>query len=175
MDPLQDPVPGSSAKKSDSEDDIPLAAVRERKDAKGKVKKSSNIDAKKVPKGKSGSSDVIESKVGNVDKEKKVPKGKVGNLDKEKKVPKGKVGNVDKEKKVPKGKVGNVDKDEKKVPKGKPASSANVAEASVNVASGNVVSNSDEDEEEGGGLELTAAEATQGWSLTKKRRILKVR
>ena len=161
MDPLQDPVPGSSAKKSDSEDDIPLAAVRERKDAKGKVKKSSNIDAKKVPKGKSGSSDVIESKVGNVDKEKKVPKGKVGNLDKEKK--------------VPKGKVGNVDKDEKKVPKGKPASSANVAEASVNVASGNVVSNSDEDEEEGGGLELTAAEATQGWSLTKKRRILKVR
>ena len=147
MDPLQDPVPGSSAKKSDSEDDIPLAAVRERKDAKGKVKKSSNIVAKKVPKGKSGSSDVIESKVGNVDKEKKVPKGKVG----------------------------NVDKDEKKVPKGKPASSANVAEASVNVASGNVVSNSDEDEEEGGGLELTTAEATQGWSLTKKRRILKVR
>ena len=46
MDPLQDPVPGNSAKKSDSEDDIPLAAVRERKDAKGKVKKSSNIEAK---------------------------------------------------------------------------------------------------------------------------------
>ena len=42
MDPLQDPVPGNSAKKSDSEDDIPLAAVRERKDAKGKVKKSTN-------------------------------------------------------------------------------------------------------------------------------------
>ena len=71
MDPLQDPVPGNSAKKSDSEDDIPLAAVRERKDAKGKVKKSSNIKAKNVAKGKSGSSDVIESKVVNVDKEKK--------------------------------------------------------------------------------------------------------
>ena len=42
MDPLQDPVPGNSGKKSDSEDDIPLAAVRERKDAKGKVKKSTN-------------------------------------------------------------------------------------------------------------------------------------
>ena len=43
MDPLQDPVPGNSGKKSDSEDDIPLAAVRERKDAKGKVKKSTDL------------------------------------------------------------------------------------------------------------------------------------
>ena len=207
-DQAPDPVAGSSSstlpipKKPESstdEEDVPL--VRQRKDLKGKAKKSSNIDAKKLP---------TVSNVSNVDFEQsKVPKGtNVGTVDKDdKKVPKGtNVGTVDKdEKKVPKGKavgsvvseqkkdlkgrnVGTVDKDEKKVPKGKEkdsgesvkkvtkgkeASSISVAGSSGNVATVSVVKD-DEDDVEDGDLQLTEAEATQGWSLTRRRRALKV-
>ena len=191
-DQAPDPVAGSSSsnlpipKKPESstdEEDVPL--VRQRKDLKGKAKKSSNIDAKKLP---------TVSNVSNVDLEQsKVPKGtNVGTVDKDdKKVPKGtNVGTVDKdEKKVPKGRnVGTVEKDAKKVPKGKEkdsdesvkkvtnvkeASSISVAGSSGNVATVSVVKD-DEDDVEDGDLQLTEAEATQGWSLTRRRRALKV-
>ena len=60
----------------------------------------------------------------------------------------------------------------KKVPKG------NVGGTSVNVDSGNVANDNverNEEDDEGGDLELTAAEATQGWSLTRRRRAMKVK
>ena len=164
MDPGRDPLPGSSsAKKSESEDDVPLA--RQRKDLKGKVKKSGKKEEQKG------------SQVSNVDsvvtEENKVPKGKnvASVVTEKKKDPKGKdVGSVeDHEKKVPKGEnVGSIDNQVKKVPKGKAPTSVNVASSSANVV------NDDQDEEEGGDLELTEAESTQGWSLTRRRRVLKV-
>ena len=148
MDPGRDPLPGSSsAKKSESEDDVPLA--RQRKDVKGKVKKSGKKEEQKG------------SLVSNVDsvvtEENKVPKGKnVASV-------------VTEENKVPKGKnVASVVTEKKKVPKGKAPTSVNVASSSANVV------NDDQDEEEGGDLELTEAESTQGWSLTRRRRVLKV-
>ena len=132
MDPGRDPLPGSSsAKKSESEDDVPLA--RQRKDVKGKVKKSGKKEEQKG------------SLVSNVDSV------------------------VTEENKVPKGKnVASVVTEKKKVPKGKAPTSVNVASSSANVV------NDDQDEEEGGDLELTEAESTQGWSLTRRRRVLKV-
>ena len=148
MDRGPDPLPGSSsAKKSESEDDVPLA--RQRKDLKGKVKKSGKKEEQKG------------SQVSNVDsvvtEENKVPKGKnVASV-------------VTEKKKVPKGNnVGSVDNQVKKVPKGEAPTSVNVASSSANVV------NDDQDEEEGGDLELTEAESTQGWSLTRRRRVLKV-
>ena len=175
-DQAPDPVAGSSSsnlpipKKPESstdEEDVPL--VRQRKDLKGKAKKSSNIDAKKLP---------TVSNVSNVDFEQsKVPKGtNVGTVDKdEKKVPKGRnVGTVEKDaKKVPKGKEKDSDESVKKVTKGKEASSIGVAGSSGNVATVSVVKD-DEDDVEDGDLQLTEAEATQGWSLTRRRRALKV-
>ena len=175
-DQAPDPVAGSSSsnlpipKKPESstdEEDVPL--VRQRKDLKGKAKKSSNIDAKKLP---------TVSNVSNVDLEQsKVPKGtNVGTVDKDdKKVPKGtNVGTVDKdEKKVPKGKEKDSGESVKKVTKGKEASSISVAGSSGNVATVSVVKD-DEDDVEDGDLQLTEAEATQGWSLTRRRRALKV-
>ena len=175
-DQAPDPVAGSSSsnlpipKKPESstdEEDVPL--VRQRKDLKGKAKKSSNIDAKKLP---------TVSNVSNVDFEQsKVPKGtNVGTVDKdEKKVPKGRnVGTVEKDaKKVPKGKEKDSGESVKKVTKGKEASSISVAGSSGNVATVSVVKD-DEDDVEDGDLQLTEAEATQGWSLTRRRRALKV-
>ena len=191
-DQAPDPVAGSSSsnlpipKKPESstdEEDVPL--VRQRKDLKGKAKKSSNIDAKKLPTVSNVSNvDFEQSKVpkgtnvGTVDKDdKKVPKGtNVGTVDKdEKKVPKGRnVGTVDKDaKKVPKGKEKDSGESVKKVTKGKEASSISVAGSSGNVATVSVVKD-DEDDVEDGDLQLTEAEATQGWSLTRRRRALKV-
>ena len=191
-DQAPDPVAGSSSsnlpipKKPESstdEEDVPL--VRQRKDLKGKAKKSSNIDAKKLPTVSNVSNvDFEQSKVpkgtnvGTVDKDdKKVPKGtNVGTVDKdEKKVPKGRnVGTVEKDaKKVPKGKEKDSDESVKKVTKGKEASSISVAGSSGNVATVSVVKD-DEDDVEDGDLQLTEAEATQGWSLTRRRRALKV-
>ena len=191
-DQAPDPVAGSSSsnlpipKKPESstdEEDVPL--VRQRKDLKGKAKKSSNIDAKKVPTVSNVSNvDFEQSKVpkgtnvGTVDKDdKKVPKGtNVGTVDKdEKKVPKGRnVGTVEKDaKKVPKGKEKDSGESVKKVTKGKEASSISVAGSSGNVATVSVVKD-DEDDVEDGDLQLTEAEATQGWSLTRRRRALKV-
>ena len=191
-DQAPDPVAGSSSsnlpipKKPESstdEEDVPL--VRQRKDLKGKAKKSSNIDAKKLPTVSNVSNvDFEQSKVpkgtnvGTVDKDdKKVPKGtNVGTVDKdEKKVPKGRnVGTVEKDaKKVPKGKEKDSGESVKKVTKGKEASSISVAGSSGNVATVSVVKD-DEDDVEDGDLQLTEAEATQGWSLTRRRRALKV-
>ena len=191
-DQAPDPVAGSSSsnlpipKKPESstdEEDVPL--VRQRKDLKGKAKKSSNIDAKKLPTVSNVSNvDFEQSKVpkgtnvGTVDKDDmKVPKGtNVGTVDKdEKKVPKGRnVGTVDKDaKKVPKGKEKDSGESVKKVTKGKEASSISVAGSSGNVATVSVVKD-DEDDVEDGDLQLTEAEATQGWSLTRRRRALKV-
>ena len=126
MDPGRDPLPGSSsAKKSESEDDVPLA--RQRKDLKGKVKKSTNVEKQKDPKGKE-----VETST-----EKKVPKGKEIKTS-----------------------------TEKKVPKGKGSEEA--------VGSANVVSDDGNDSEDSGHLQLTPDEASQGWSLTRRRRAMKV-
>ena len=168
-----DPVAGSSSAKdtpskqvesSTDEEDVPIA--RQRKDLKGKIKKSSNIKASNV------------SKVDSVkEDDKKVPKGtdSEGGSSSAKKVPKGKEseGGSSSVKKVPKGKVMEGGSSSvKKVPKG------NVGGTSVNVDSGNVANDNverNEEDDEGGDLELTAAEATQGWSLTRRRRAMKVK
>ena len=168
-----DPVAGSSSAKdtpskqvesSTDEEDVPIA--RQRKDLKGKIKKSSNIKASNV------------SKVDSVkEDDKKVPKGtdSEGGSSSANKVPKGKEseGGSSSVKKVPKGKVMEGGSSSvKKVPKG------NVGGTSVNVDSGNVANDNverNEEDDEGGDLELTAAEATQGWSLTRRRRAMKVK
>ena len=106
------PGPSSSTKAgSSTDDDVPLAARR--KDAKGKVKKSTNVEKQKEPKGKE-----VETST------------------------------------------------EKKVPKGKGSEEA--------VGSANVVSDDGNDSEDSGDLQLTPDEASQGWSLTRRRRAMKV-
>ena len=112
------PGPSSSTKAgSSTDDDVPLAARR--KDAKGKVKKSTNVQKQQDS------------------TEKKVPKGKVINTPTEKKVPKGK-------------------------------------ESEEAGGSANVASDDGNESEEGGDLQLSSDEASQGWSLTKRRRAMKV-
>ena len=120
----EDPQPGTSAMAdSSSDDNAPLAR---RKDAKGKVKKSSTEEASKVPKGK----DVEKA---STEEARKVPKGK----DVEK-------ASTEEASKVPKGTVS--------------------VDAAVEA----------DDEDAGGDLELTPAEVTQGFILTRKKRVLKV-
>ena len=120
----EDPQPGTSAMAdSSSDDNAPLAR---RKDAKGKVKKSSTEEARKVPKGK----DVEKA---STEEASKVPKGK--EVEK---------ASTDGSKKVPKGTVS--------------------VDAAVEA----------DDEDAGGDLELTPAEVTQGFILTRKKRVLKV-
>ena len=120
----EDPQPGTSAMAdSSSDDNAPLAR---RKDAKGKVKKSSTEEARKVPKGK----DVQKA---STEEARKVPKGK----DVEK-------ASTEEASKVPKGTVS--------------------VDAAVEA----------DDEDAGGDLELTPAEVTQGFILTRKKRVLKV-
>ena len=171
--PVPDPVAGSSSAKdapskqvesSTDDEDVPIA--RQRKDLKGKIKKTSNIKATNV------------SKVDSVkEDDKKVPKGtdSEGGSSSANKVPKGKEseGGSSSVKKVPKGKVMEGGSSSvKKVPKG------NVGGTSVNVDSGNVANDNverNEEDDEGGDLELTAAEATQGWSLTRRRGAMKVK
>ena len=120
----EDPQPGTSAMAdSSSDDNAPLAR---RKDAKGKVKKSSTEEASKVPKGK----DVEKA---STEEARKVPKGN----DVEK-------ASTEEASKVPKGTVS--------------------VDAAVEA----------DDEDAGGDLELTPAEVTQGFILTRKKRVLKV-
>ena len=120
----EDPQPGTSAMAdSSSDDNAPLAR---RKDAKGKVKKSSTEEARKVPKGK----DVEKA---STEEASKVPKGK--EVEK---------ASTDGSKKVPKRTVS--------------------VDAAVEA----------DDEDAGGDLELTPAEVTQGFILTRKKRVLKV-
>ena len=120
----EDPQPGTSAMAdSSSDDNAPLAR---RKDAKGKVKKSSTEEARKVPKGK----DVEKA---STEEASKVPKGK--EVEK---------ASTDGSKKVPKGTVS--------------------VDAAVEA----------DDEDAGGDLELTPVEVTQGFILTRKKRVLKV-
>ena len=120
----EDPQPGTSAMAdSSSDDNAPLAR---RKDAKGKVKKSSTEEARKVPKGK----DVEKA---STEEARKVPKGN----DVEK-------ASTEEASKVPKGTVS--------------------VDAAVEA----------DDEDAGGDLELTPAEVTQGFILTRKKRVLKV-
>ena len=131
---VDEPQPGPSSSTiagSSTDDDVPLAARR--KDAKGKVKKSTNVQKQQDS------------------SEKKVPKGKVINTTTEKKVPKGKVMNTPTENKVPKGK-----------------------ESEEAGGSANVASDDGNESEEGGDLQLSSDEASQGWSLTKRRRAMKV-
>ena len=131
---VDEPQPGPSSSTiagSSTDDDVPLAARR--KDAKGKVKKSTNVQKQQDS------------------TEKKVPKGKVINTTTEKKVPKGKVMNTPTESKVPKGK-----------------------ESEEAGGSANVASDDGNESEEGGDLQLSSDEASQGWSLTKRRRAMKV-
>ena len=125
---VDEPQPGPSSSTiagSSTDDDVPLAARR--KDAKGKVKKSSNVEKQQDPKGKE-----VETST-----EKKVPKGKEIKRSTEKKVPKG-----------------------------------NGSEEAV--GSANVVSDDGNDSEDSGHLQLTPDEASQGWSLTRRRRAMKV-
>ena len=125
---VDEPQPGPSSSTiagSSTDDDVPLAARR--KDAKGKVKKSTNVEKQKDPKGKE-----VETST-----EKKVPKGKEIKRSTEKKVPKG-----------------------------------NGSEEAV--GSANVVSDDGNDSEDSGHLQLTPDEASQGWSLTRRRRVMKV-
>ena len=137
----EDPQPGTSAMAdSSSDDNAPLAR---RKDAKGKVKKSSTEEASKVPKGK----DVEKA---STEEARKVPKGndvEKASTEEASKVPKGKEvekASTDGSKKVPKGTVS--------------------VDAAVEA----------DDEDAGGDLELTPAEVTQGFILTRKKRVLKV-
>jgi len=103
---VDEPQPGPSSSTiagSSTDDDVPLAARR--KDAKGKVKKSTNVQKQQ-------------------------------------------------------------DSTEKKVPKGKESEEAG--------GSANVASDDGNESEEGGDLQLSSDEASQGWSLTKRRRAMKV-
>ena len=151
---------------SSEEDNVPLAALR--KDAKGKIKKSSKgnesgvvSEATKVPKGKHS---------GVVSEATKVPKGK------------GKQSGVISDA----GNSSSSKADAKKVPKGKasskPGTSGTVQlESSQSGTSSMDVANTD-DEASGNATDvdeadliLTPAEASQGWSITKRRRVMKVR
>ena len=136
---------------SSEEDNVPLAALR--KDAKGKIKKSSKgnesgvvSEATKVPKGKGKQSGVI-SEAGNSSSSKADAK----------KVPKGKASSKP-------GTSGTVQLESSQ----SGTSSMDVANTD-DEASGNATDVDDAD------LILTPAEASQGWSITKRRRVMKVR